>query len=306
MKETCVEDLLPYYINGTLDAREDRRVRLHLDHCGACRAELASWMTVEKAATVFSESLPEPPAAVLNRALEQIESEVEIPWTGAEPRSLTSRLSLGAQLLRGQLPLVRREIWAASPLTMLVGCLVALMAATPGAAGATLAVFAPVIAAVGVMFVYGPENDPSLEVALSTPTSQRLVLLARLTLVYGYDLALTLVATGVLVVVRGGLDTWPLISLWVGPMLFLSALALLLSLLLGTATAMLVTMGLWASRLVAAWMDNSPVMENTGFPAGVQLVDAFWQANALLLPLAGLLLVVALWQTSRQERTVRL
>lgn len=225
----------------------------------------------------------------------QIERDEE--ETGLLP--LGSRVALAWQLLLGQLPLVRKEIWIASPLTIAVGCIVGMMTAEPAASGLLLAVLAPVVAAVGVAFVYGPENDPSLEVALSTPTPPRLILMARLTLVYGYDLVLALVATGLLATVKGGLDVWPLISLWVVPMLFLSALSLLLSLTWGTTAAMLATIALWTTKVVYAAGSPETFSSTTG---GLGLVEAFWGTNTVLLPLAVVLITVALLRVPSQER----
>jgi hypothetical protein len=205
-------------------------------------------------------------------------------------------LSLSWQLLRAQVPLVRRSIWAASALTMAMGLLVTLLLASPGAQGMVLAVFAPIVAAIGVAFVYGPEHDPALEIALATPTSPRLVLLSRLTIIYSYDLALALLASVVLSAARGGMEVWPLVELWIGPMLFLSALALLLALLFGTTPATLTTLSLWGLRLVAA--THAP--QSLGAPDGLELLDAFWRADLALVPLAALLLIIALVYTPRR------
>lgn len=296
MSNCRVVDLLPAYINGTLDEAEERAVQSHLNTCIACEMELETWKTVGEASALATENVADPSAAVLHRALSEIDlMEEEVPHAGFP--QMVSRLSLAGQLLRGQFPLVRREIWIASPLTMAVGCLVALMTLTPNGAGLTLAIFAPIVAALGVAFIYGPENDPSLEVALSTPTSPRLVLLARLTLVYGYDLALSFAATGVLAIAKSGTSLWPLISLWIGPMLFLSALALVLSLLLGAATAVLVATGLWASRLVALSDATSAPTSRT-----TDLIEVFWLSNTVLLALAAVMLVAAFLYTQRTER----
>lgn len=296
MSNHHVVDLLPAYINNTLDEKEERAVERHLDGCAVCEAELASWKAVSEASTLASQNVPDPSAAILTGALAEIElQEEEVPAAGSS--SITSRLSLAWQLLRGQLPLVRREIWIASPLTMAVGCIVALMTMTPNGAGLTLAIFAPMVAALGVAFVYGPENDPSLEVTLSTPTSPRLVLLARLTLVYAYDLALALLATGVLAVAKSGTSLWPLISLWIGPMLFLSALALVLSLLLGATTAAFAATGLWVSRIVALSDVTVAPTSRTS-----ELIEVFWLSNTMLLALAAIMLVTAFLYTYRTER----
>lgn len=290
-----VVDLLPAYINGTLDETEKRTVERHLHGCAPCEAELASWKAVSSASAFASENVPETSSAVLARALAEIDLQEEVLAAGSY--SISARLSLAWQLLRGQLPLVRKEIWVASPLTMIVGCIVALMTTTPNGAGLTLAIFAPIVAALGVAFVYGPENDPSLEVTLSTPTSPRIVLLARLTLVYGYDLVLALAATGVLAVVKNGISLWPLISLWIGPMLFLSALTLVLSLLLGAATAALAATVLWASRLVA--LSDATVAPTS---RTADMIEVFWLSNTVLLAMAAIMLVTAFLYTQRTER----
>ena len=281
-------DLLPAHANGTLGPREEREVRDHLRGCPSCRAELASWEAVRGAAVARSEALPPPPEGVVARVWERVGEDA----AGAGRPGTRVRLSLAWQLLLGQAPLVRREIWASSAFTMALGCAVALLAAGPAHGGTILAVFAPVVAAVGVAFLYGSENDPSLELALSTPTPPRLVLLARLVLVYGYDLALALVATGVLVLAKDGVGAWALISLWIGPMLFLSSLALLLSLLFGANAAILVAMGLWGARLLAE-------SGSGGYRAGAASLEALWRADALLVSLATLLLAAALLYAPR-------
>ena len=291
-----VEDLLPAHTNGTLGPREEVRVREHLRGCPSCRSELASWEAVRRAAAERSEAVA-PPEGVLVRVWERVDEEGDVP----EGRRLGgARVSLAWQLLLGQVPLVRRGIWVASAFTMALGCAVALLAAGPAHGGTVLAVFAPVVAAVGVAFLYGPGNDPSLELALSTPTPPRLVLLARLVLVYGYDLALALAATAVLVLAQDGVGAWVLISLWVGPMLFLSALALLLSLLFGANVAILVTMGLWGVRLLAESGASSG-----WFRTGAISLEALWRADVLLLWLAALLLAAALLYAPRSGTLVR-
>lgn len=293
-----VTELLPAYVGRTLDPRGRRHAELHLRGCAACRAQLASWEAVAEATVASAERMPSPSQHVMEGVWARIErgetaAPVDRPAAsetlpGNVSTKVLTRLSLAWQLLRGQLPLVSRGIWTASGLTMAVGLLFALLITDAAASNSVLAILAPVIAAVGVAFVYGPENDPSLEVALSTQTSPRSVLLARLTLVYGYDLALALLATAVLALAGADAGVWGLISLWIGPMLFLSALTLVLSLLFGSAPALLVAMALWGVRLAAA--TNSGPAE----PAWAQTVETLWRANAALLPLAALLLTAAL------------
>ena len=288
-------EALAAYTNGTLAPDERRLVYEHLSVCDACRTELASWKIVGTASRAVSSRVPDPPEDLMERVWTRIEEEETPAVSGS------GRLSLGLQLLAGQVALVRREIWVASAATMALGCLVALLTAGASAGGVALSVFTPMIAAVGVAFIYGPENDPSLEVALSTPTPPRLVLLARLTLVYGYDLALALTATVVLALANGGTGLLALISLWIGPMLFLSALALFLSLFLGSTPATLVALTLWGVRLVA----YSSAVQGLTLSREMRLLESFWQSTPLLLPLAVLLLLATVLFTPGREKLSR-
>ncbi len=89
-----------------------------------------------------------------------------------------------------------------------------------------------------------------------------------------------------------------LIFFWIGPMLFLSALALLLSLLLGPSVATLVSLGLWATKLLASGYSEA----GSFVPVGAGLLDEFWRANMVLLPLAAVLLAAALLLAPKTER----
>ena len=61
-----------------------------------------------------------------------------------------------------------------------------------------LALVAPIVAAAGVAGTHRSRRDPAAELVAATPTSGRLLLLVRLTLVFGFDLALALAASAVL------------------------------------------------------------------------------------------------------------
>ena len=143
-----------------------------------------------------------------------------------------SRRALLVWLLRAQLRVVQHEIWLASALVMILGVLVTL-AEQPTASIETLplALIAPLVAALGIAFLYGPAADPSLEIELATPVSPRLIVLVRLLLVFLFDLALGLSGSVVLVVLHSEWSLWPLIALWLAPMTCLAALAFLLSVL---------------------------------------------------------------------------
>ncbi|MDQ2652194.1 MAG: zf-HC2 domain-containing protein [Chloroflexota bacterium] len=289
---------LPAFLNGTLGPVETSAVRAHLAVCPACRRELAEWESIASATGLLAAATPPAhvPAAVW-KALGDERPAAQPDWTTWPDRSAWRLASLARQLLLAQIPLVRGAIWTASAVTMFAGCLVAVLLSNVVEAGVVLAMVAPLVAAIGVAFVYGPENDPGLEMSLATPTPPQLVLAARLTLVYGFDLALAVLAALVLAV-QGGTGLVPLISLWLGPMLFLSALTLVLSLLWGSAVAIIAVMALWLLRLSVA-LDAGRSLDLGVF---TELGETFWQRTPLLLALTALLLLVALIRAPRQER----
>jgi hypothetical protein len=207
-------------------------------------------------------------------------------------------------LLRAQLRVVHREIWLASALVMALGTLVA-VATYSGGAGADalpLVLTAPLVTAVGAAYLFGPDGQSSLEVELAAPVSPRLVLLARLTLLFAFDLALGLLGSGLLALVRADVLLWPLVSTWLAPMACLSALAFLLSVLLVDATAAaLVSLGLWCLQ----------VLRQTG--AGDVYVWVFRFVPDLLQPgaqgwlwgAALALAAIAVWLGGQEERWIR-
>jgi hypothetical protein len=289
-KSGHITDLVPAYLNGTLEKDATAAVSAHLAICPACREEAAFWQEISAATRAAYQRIDAPANVLLDRVWATVDAE-----TMAFPASSGGHgLHWLLQLLHGQIPLVRRGIWAASALTMVLGCLLELIA--PYGAGKSLALIAPIVAAMGVAFVYGPESDPGLELALATPTSPRFVLLSRLTLVYAYDILLALAASVITVIVRGGVGLWPVIVLWLGPMLFLSALSLVLALLSSSGVGIAAALALWCARVMTF---RVPWRVTDAW--GVAL-DRFWRDDALLIPLAVALLLVAVLSLSRQER----
>jgi hypothetical protein len=180
-----------------------------------------------------------------------------------------------------------------------MGCVMAVIAAQSGFVYA----LAPLLAAACVSLITGPENDPAFELALSTPTSPRQILLARLALVFGYNLALVLAATLVLL----PLIPVPMMSVlaltWLAPMTFLSVAALLLSLWIGATNAISITYIAWLAQLIAGPLRSQPAGLGVS-PAVARVMDAyqsFWQSPALLLALSVVLFAAAVWMAGRQQ-----
>jgi hypothetical protein len=196
-------------------------------------------------------------------------------------------------LLRAQVRVVRGEIWLASLLVIALGTLVTFMRYDPQASGGPLpiVIVSPLIAALGIAFIYGPDVDPPLEILLATPVSPRLVLLARLALVFGFNLVLGLTGSAILAAVRTDLSLWPLVMAWLAPMAFLSALAFCIGVVSREGLLSgLVSFVLW-------------VMQLTDFPHWLPDLLAV-SARPWLLVVAMVLGLVAMWLAGYEERWI--
>jgi hypothetical protein len=151
-------------------------------------------------------------------------------------------------VVAAQVPVVRRQIWAATALVAGVGCLV--VAVTGVLPGTVLALTAPVTAALGLAMIYGPGSDPCAEISQSCPVPPRTVLLARLVVVAGYDLGVGFAATLLLAGTGTGGGLWSLVSLWLGPLLAMSALSVLLSVAFRPWAGVVTALCLWTLRVV--------------------------------------------------------
>jgi hypothetical protein len=170
--------------------------------------------------------------------------------------------------------------------------------------GFALALVAPLVAAMGISFLYGPGVDPAVEIEEATPVTQRQILLARLTLVFGFNLLLGLLASvGILLAGIAGLTppvSLPaLIGLWLAPMTSLSALALFLTVLTGDSLAGVVaSLGLWMIQSFRAFAPTQPLL----FPLPDLLAP---DVRPWLWMLALCLGVLAFWLAGREGQSLR-
>ncbi|MDQ7904392.1 zf-HC2 domain-containing protein [Phytohabitans sp. ZYX-F-186] len=235
MNENLIE-----YATGALDPAGRAEVEAHLAGCAGCRADVAAWRSL--AAAVEPPAPPGP--ELVHRVL--LRSALDGP---PPPTRRPAWLSLA--LLRAEARLVRPVVPIASALAMALG--VVLAAASPqGLAGQVLALVAPFVAALGIAGLYGPRRDPAFEVVAAAPTAPALILLARIALIFGYDLLLALAASGVLAALGGDPGgVFALVDAWLGPMALLSALTLVLAVRVGADVAAGAALMLWSLRVLA-------------------------------------------------------
>jgi hypothetical protein len=294
-----VADLLPAYLNGTLTVQDREYVGTHLAGCAVCAAELQTWRAIAfgAQATLGGPALAAAPSAsVLPGAWARIDAT---PWQRAAAllRPARRKGMPALQLSLMQARLIPWGIWALSAAAMAL-CFLGMALWRVGAyPHSILGAFVPLITAVGVAFLYGPEHDAGLEVALSTPASPRVILLSRLALVFGYNFVLGLGMTLALVALRGG-DFSALAAYWVGPTLLLGGLSLLLSLVASTVVGVATVGILWLARFVG----SAFALPGMLLADGASPLNAIWQTSPVTVLLAGALLLLAVLYVPRQTR----
>jgi hypothetical protein len=278
-------ECLPWYANGTLDGPTSSALEAHLRECPTCCRELAAWQRLS--AGVRAQPLPTLRPSARRRLV-----------NATQPREWSSA-SLLPLLLRSQLPIIRGEIWLASALVLVLGTLVTLAVVAPGSEALLFVLVAPIVAAVGIAFIYGPSADPALEVELAAPVPPHLVLLCRVLLVFGFDLALALAGSLALALLRPGVSLWPLVATWLAPMAFLSALSLLLSVLFfDPGLGSLASMVLWVLHGVGRTLAPESILALLPDLTATPVRPWLWAAAILF---GG----TALWAAGREERWLR-
>lgn len=291
-----IADLLPAYLNGRLEAQETGRVQEHLLHCAACRAELATWEAIQAGARTTASSVPLPSAAVLEQALATIDAQsARVGWQ----HRVRERLIHLWLVLTQQIALLHKSIWYVTPLVILFGCLLSILAparTTNGlhSAQLILSLFITVVGAAGVAFIYGAEHDAGFELTLATPTSTRTIMLCRMTLVLGYNIALAALASALVTFVLGG-NLWEVIQLWLGPLILLTSVSLLLSLTIGSVVALIASLLLEAIQSIAFNFEQGMVALQWSHSSA-------WQTNPWVLLLAVALLVIAALYAPRKVK----
>lgn len=306
MNDLPPEDALAEYAAGSLPDADRRRVEAHLANCPRCRTDLAAWTAVAISAgqvagptgAVDSGTAPSGPAVVRAVLYHSLFTEPGVPTSG--------RTRFPLALVLAEARFVRLSMVIASALAMTLGVILA--ATRPVAAvwaGDVLAMIVPVFTAASIAVVYGPRRDPVFELTAATPTSPRLLLLTRVTLVFGYHLLLALVASAVVTAVGAEparLDA--LIVAWLGPMALLSALSLLLAVWLGPDIAVGTAVGLWALRVLA----GSPFAGRDGLPRAVlEAWSTNWPGVVLSVVFIGVaLILVGRIEPVRRSRATQL
>ena len=293
------KDLLPQYAAGSLDEPMLQEVRRHIKRCAECQADLRLWTVLSAEIHAQNEAISLP-VTLAEKVVKQVHAERFNSESGIQTHWRT-RVRWGFDLLLSQAPLVRRELWPAGAIVILIGVAVAYLLGD----SKVIVLVAPLVAAAGLAVIYGPENDPAIELAMSCPTSLRQILLARVTLVFSYNLVMALFASLVTKSLAPPGLLGSIILSWLGPMAFLSAAALLLSIWIGANNAITLTYIAWMAQFI-------PNLQFQGVGAFPQWLESlarayqqFWSSPTLLVALALGLLGLAILSTSRSNQKLQ-
>ncbi|HLH74386.1 MAG TPA: zf-HC2 domain-containing protein [Chloroflexota bacterium] len=100
-----LRELLPAYVNGSLDRPSTERVRQHLMICRLCQSELVAWEAVESATRLAHLVTPVPSEGVLDRVWEEIELTEDLSSSRQPKPSAVGVASRGSLL--GRIRLMR-------------------------------------------------------------------------------------------------------------------------------------------------------------------------------------------------------
>ncbi len=305
----CPVGQLEWFVNQTLPASERATVEAHLTGCAACRAEVGVWIELRQVMQDVSTRTPEPRADLfmqIERQLDVLPSPAPLIWLSSLLQACWFALTVCGEHFRAQARLIRRDLfWMPLFILPLVCTIVYLPQSWPQAPGAA-ALIAALLTALSIAFLYSQEVDPAREMTLVTLTSPRLVLGVRCGLVFGYDLLLNCGLVLPFLALHGIVTPVWFLANWLAPLCCLSAIALLLSILVNSGTAVFVCALLWALRMLNSvqtilFGGSQPLTE----APGLQQYERFWHQEPLLFVVASLAVLLTFIVLERKERFVR-
>lgn len=282
-----VLELLPAYVNLTLDSVTIVQVHQHLSICSQCQIALTDWEAIANTAQEAAMNNALPSALVLTQTLNRIDASLSIPGEIQNNHVTLWRSKFWLFVIKQRI-LFRHPVWRGSTITMLLGSLIACTAHNHVLGELVLALVTPIVAAMSATVIYEPEMLLFQE-RVSSSAQVRLILLTRIGLVFGYYSLLALVATITLCTLRGDRALWSVVTLWLGPTLLLSALSLTGSLLFNSKLAVFGAFSLWTLRIVILAASSWQLPGSTSNP-----FNGFWQTNSMMLASTLLLLAISL------------
>lgn len=268
---------IPLYVAGSLPADQCALLEGHLTTCAACRAAVVEWQAVADAVN----------DAVLARshALPPLSPVVQAQLHRRPTLSQAVRSGLGLVWAQRVLAL-RSGILPIVGLILALAGLVAFLLEDRSLVTLPLLVLVPIIAALSVALLHGPDTDSAFEIVSATPTSSQTLVFARLTFVLGW-LSIAAILSSWILSLSTSSPLLSLVGVWLGPMLLLAALATILALIWRPLVASGVTLTLWVCvvLLLSAELRGYPAVMVSLQP----LLEPTWSLVSSQIALAVLL-----------------
>ena len=243
-----------------------------------------------------SDPTPEEHAALVTRLTATLAAAEPLPERSLQP-------ALWLQIARAQIRLLGMPFWMASGFILVLGVSLGLVG--DGSLLAILFVLcAPVLAAVGVAYVFRPETRSLRELEDISPIGSLELLYVRLGVILAFNILLCLaILAAIALHAPQSVVVWRLLLAWLGPMLALTGTALYASLRLGSPAGVAVPLGLWGLLMFLGW--RMAAFQREALP-GEWLLAQISHSDLILLGslvalLAGLVLVQQASQYLRQE-----
>jgi hypothetical protein len=199
---------------------------------------------------------PQPSPADTRRLLTRLATELPThsPVRQAIHEHQQQRIALLLETARAQVSLFGLGFWLVSALVTLLGAAVVLGRVIPDQAMG-LRISGPLLAYLGTIVAFRGRGARVLELELVCLPSPRQLAIARLVIVLGYDVGLSL-ALSLLLWAGGSGQVLALTLAWFMPLLLVAGLALLLMLRLSVQTASAVAYGSWLAFLAISTVSH--------------------------------------------------
>jgi hypothetical protein len=286
-----IDDLLPFYINATLSVDQSEAVEAHLAGCVQCQKAFREW---EDLAGWVRSRAPLHGQAGRAVSLPALSPVVRANLNGRP--SFSEAVLSTARLIAAQRIFLKGSRLIHTLSAVLLASVVAdlfLPAKYHLTSPVPFLILVPFLAVLGISFFKTQENDSCHEIIAATPTHPGILTFARLTLALAFITSLALICS-LVISVFGRISMGWLVVAWLGPVLWLPALATLLALLSNPWTAAGISVTLWGGIALLLFTEGYG-QSLLGFSLAPLLYPSWWSFGLQVLLGGVLWLVCWLW-----------
>jgi hypothetical protein len=277
-------DQLPFYITNKLSDEENNVVKEHLAACPTCQKELDDWQAVAESVRSYTleREIPLPPISPL------------IPVSLHRRPTLWQAFRSAANMILAQRVIVTRLGVLPAVLLVILLAPVSTLLIPNGNDLILLPMLAlvPIAAVCVTAFLAGPETDPCYEIISATPMYPSTILFARLTLTLSLISCTALLGSLVISMLTPS-SLIQVVSVWLGPMLLLSAITTVLALIWSPTIAASIAITLWTIVIFIIVGEHSSLSKLPKFMISLQpLLHLDWWRLSIQVVVAAVIWIV--------------